>query len=164
MVSKIVKNGYKAIDSYCLSKSSPFCTVGSYHLVQISPASGSNTNQIIYEEILDFLVVLTFEMVAQKSFNGNFTAKIDFPIGHFMLPLLKLTLDMLEVRSLSIHYLISIWITCWCRRNSNKIVLYEMYKILSFFSKIWLTIFEKVLTLFWRTQRFCDINTCSICE
>ena len=37
--------------------------------------------------------------VAQKSFNGKFPAKIDFPIGHFMLPLLMLTL---EVKSLSI--------------------------------------------------------------
>ena len=47
-------------------------------------------------------------MVEQKSFNGKFTAKIDFPIGYFILPLLMLTL---EVQSLSIHYLISIWTT-----------------------------------------------------
>ena len=32
--------------------------------------------------------------VAGKSFNGKFTAKIDFPIGHFMLPLLMLTLNV----------------------------------------------------------------------
>ena len=32
--------------------------------------------------------------VARKSFNGKFTAKIDFPIGHFMLPLLMLTLEV----------------------------------------------------------------------
>ena len=32
-------------------------------------------------------------MVARKSFNGKFTAKIDFPIGYFRLPLLMLTLD-----------------------------------------------------------------------
>ena len=30
--------------------------------------------------------------IARKSFNGEFTAKIDFPIGHFALPLLMLTL------------------------------------------------------------------------
>ena len=36
-------------------------------------------------------------MVAQKSFSGKFTAKIDFPIGHFMLPLLMLTLEVLKV-------------------------------------------------------------------
>ena len=33
-------------------------------------------------------------MVTRKTFNGKFTAKIDFPIGHFMLPLLILTLDV----------------------------------------------------------------------
>ena len=33
-------------------------------------------------------------MVARKSFNGKFTAKIDFPIGNFMLPLLMLTLKV----------------------------------------------------------------------
>ena len=32
--------------------------------------------------------------VAQKSFSGKFTAKIDFPIRHFMLQLLMLTLEV----------------------------------------------------------------------
>ena len=32
--------------------------------------------------------------VAGKSFNGKFTAKIDFPIGYVMLPLLMLTLEI----------------------------------------------------------------------
>ena len=32
--------------------------------------------------------------VAGRSFNGRFTAKIDDPIGHFMLPLLMLTLEV----------------------------------------------------------------------
>ena len=40
--------------------------------------------------------------VAQKSFNGKFNAKIDFPIRHILLILI------LEVESLSIHYLISV--------------------------------------------------------
>ena len=40
--------------------------------------------------------------VALKSFNSKFTTKIDFPIGHFMLPLLMLTLEAL---SLYIHSL-----------------------------------------------------------
>ena len=31
--------------------------------------------------------------VARKSFNGKFTAKIDFLIGHFVLPLLMLALE-----------------------------------------------------------------------
>ena len=42
-------------------------------------------------------------MVAGKSFNGKFTAKIDFPIGYFMLPLLMLTLEVLEDSSLKVQ-------------------------------------------------------------
>ena len=33
-------------------------------------------------------------MAAEKSSNGKFTAKIDFPIGYFMLPLLMLKLEV----------------------------------------------------------------------
>ena len=33
-------------------------------------------------------------MVAGKSFNGKFTAKIYFQIGYFILPLLMLTLEV----------------------------------------------------------------------
>ena len=40
--------------------------------------------------------------VARKSLNGRFTAKIDFPIRHFILPLLMLTL---EWKSKSLHTL-----------------------------------------------------------
>ena len=53
---------------------------------------------------------------ARKSFNGKFTVKIDFPIGNFMLPLLMLTLKVL---SLSIHYFLSIWTTCWWNLNKS---------------------------------------------
>ena len=35
--------------------------------------------------------------VARKSFNSKFTAKVDFPIGHFMLLLLMLTLEVLSL-------------------------------------------------------------------
>ena len=42
--------------------------------------------------------------VTRKSSNGKFTAKIDIPIEHFMLPFLMLTL---EVESLFIDYFIS---------------------------------------------------------
>ena len=52
--------------------------------------------------------MLALATVAGKNFHGTFTAKIDFPIGYFMLPLMMLTL---EVYSLFIHYLISIWTT-----------------------------------------------------
>ena len=39
--------------------------------------------------------MLALATVAQKNFNGKFTAKeLDFPIGHFMLPFLMLTLEV----------------------------------------------------------------------
>ena len=38
--------------------------------------------------------MLALATVAQKSFNGKFTAKIDFSIWHFMLPLLMLILEV----------------------------------------------------------------------
>ena len=40
------------------------------------------------------LPVSAFGTKARKSFNDNFTAKMHFSIGHFMLPLLKLTLEV----------------------------------------------------------------------
>ena len=69
------------------------------------------------------LSMLSLTTVAGKSSNGKFTAKIDFPVRYFMLPLLML---ILEVYSLSIHYLINIWTTCWW--NLNKIVWFELYQ------------------------------------
>ena len=48
----------------------------------------------MYGETLDFNVMSALATVARKSFNGKFTAKIDFPIGHIMLPLLMLTLEV----------------------------------------------------------------------
>ena len=38
------------------------------------------------------LPMAALAMAARKSFNGKFTGKIDFPIGHFILPLLMLKL------------------------------------------------------------------------
>ena len=35
-----------------------------------------------------------FWNTSDKGFNGKFTAKNDFPIGYFMLPLLTLTLEV----------------------------------------------------------------------
>ena len=69
--------------------------------------------------------------VAGRSFNGKFTAKIDFSIGYSILSLPMLTL---EVLSLSIHYLISIWTTCWW--NLNKIVWSGLLKIWAFWQKM----------------------------
>ena len=42
------------------------------------------------------LLVSALATVARKSFNGKFTAEIDFPIGHFKLPLLMLVLEVLR--------------------------------------------------------------------
>ena len=114
------------------------------HLVQISPACGPNMYQIMSGESSDFQVSV-FVTVAQKSFNDKFTPKIDFPIRYFMLPLLTL---ILEVKNLSIHYLSSIWTTCWW--NLNKIVRYEKYKIWAFKQKM-VNHFWEVLMPFWKT-------------
>ena len=61
-----------------------------YDFVKISPACDPNTYQIINFR----LPMSTFAAVARKSFNSKFTAKIDFPIGHVMLPLLMMTLEV----------------------------------------------------------------------
>ena len=78
-------------------------------------------------KILDWtdlkLPISALAIAAQRSFNNKFTAKIDFPLKHFMLPLLMLTLEVNGY--ISIHYLISIW---W---NLNKIEWSEKCKILS---------------------------------
>ena len=60
-----------------------------------------------YMEKLETLLS-ALAMLAQMSFDLKVSSKIDFPIGHFMLPFLMLTLDVL---CFSIHYLISIWTT-----------------------------------------------------
>ena len=99
-----------------LSSSSKFRAVGTIRIC-------SNFTCIWYKQFVrnvwrDFrLSMSALAMVARKTFNGKFTAKIDFPIGHFKLPLLMLTFLL---QSLCIHYLISIWTTCsW---NLNNIV------------------------------------------
>ena len=69
-------------------KSSNFHVVWTIQFVPISPACGPNTYQIMYGEILDLATV------AGKSFKGKFTAKIDFSIGYFILPVLMPTLEV----------------------------------------------------------------------
>ena len=87
----------------------------------MSPACGPNTYQInLWRDLR--LPMSALATAAGKSFNGKFTAKVNFSIGYFLLPLLMLTS---EVCSLSIHYLISVWTTCWC--NLNKIVWSKLY-------------------------------------
>ena len=112
-----------------LSKNSKFCI---FRTIRFCSNFTSMWSKYVSNNVWrDFqLPMSALATVARKSFNVKFTAKIDFPIGHFMLPLLMLTL---EVKSLSIHYLISIWTTCWW--NLNEIVWSKIYKILSFLTK-----------------------------
>ena len=49
--------------------------------------------------------VSAFATVARKSFNGKFTAKIDFSVTDFILPILTLTLEVLG-RSIHDHMLV----------------------------------------------------------
>ena len=86
-------NGVNALSKLILKirflstkKPSKFCT---FWTIQF----GSNTYQIMYGKNLR-LVVSAFAKVAPKSFNGKFAVNIDFPMGHFMLPLLTLTLEI----------------------------------------------------------------------
>ena len=93
------------------------------------------------------LPMSALETVARKSFDGKFTAKIDFPIGHSMLPLLMLTL---EEYSLSIIWQVGlfgphageIWTKSYGPNHT---------KFCAFWQKKWLTIFDKVLTPCWKT-------------
>ena len=89
--------------------------------------------------------------VARKSFNGKFTAKIDFSNRHFKLP-------YADIRSLkSLH-------TLFDKCLDHMLVQFEQNRmvrtipIFELFDKKWLTIFDKVLTPF--GSRFCDRNNC----
>ena len=62
--------------------------IGSSDYVQNLLTCGINT---YYRHLM-----LAFATVERKSFNGHFTAKIDFPIGHFMLLLLMQALEVLS--------------------------------------------------------------------
>ena len=79
---------------FFFQKAQYFVFYGPYDFVQISLVYGRNP---FFKECIwrDFrLPMSALAMVAQKSFNGKFIAKIDFPIRHFMLPLLLLTLEV----------------------------------------------------------------------
>ena len=98
-----------------------------HDFVQISPAGGLNTyvSNNVWRDLR--LPEPAFATLPGKIVNGKFTAKNDFSSGHFILPLLTLTL------AVYLRYLISIWVTCWC--NLNKIVYLEIYKSLSVYAK-----------------------------
>ena len=87
---------------------SNFCTL---QTIQFGSkfTSMSNTYQIMYGENFS-LSVSAFATVARKIFKDKFSSKIKFQIRHFILPLLTLAL---EVQNLIVHYLVSIWTTCW---------------------------------------------------
>ena len=85
--------------------------------------------------------------VASKSFNGKFTAKIYFSIRHFILPLLMLA----GIGSLkSLH-------TLFCKYLDHMVGKFEQNRMVrtkknfELLDKKWLTIFDKVLTQFWKT-------------
>ena len=98
------------------------------------------------------LPVSSLAMVAQKSFNGKYYVTI---LPWFYVNMLMLTL---EVLSLFIHYLISIWtmlvkfeLNCMVRTIQN----FEL------FDKKWLAIFNKVLMPFWKM--FVWLKQYSVC-
>ena len=78
-------------NSIFCQKPQNFVHFGQYNLFKISPACGTSTYQIMYGESLPVTVFVT---VAQKSFKGKFSAKIEFPTAQFMLPLLTLTSEV----------------------------------------------------------------------
>ena len=84
----------------CCQKAQNFVEFGSYNFAQISPGGGRN---ILYGSLWrDFrLPTSALATVAQKVSNGKFTAKIDFPIGYFILPLPKVFITK-RVRSLKL--------------------------------------------------------------
>ena len=88
---RYAKNGFK--NPGVLSNSSKFRVVWTIRF-------SSNFTSMWHKHFLrnvwrDFkLSMSALATVAGKSFNNKFTAKIDFPIGHFILPFLMLTLEV----------------------------------------------------------------------
>ena len=80
----VVKNCFK--NSAFLSESSIFCTFRTIlfglNFASMWPKYISNN---VYIEREFRHPVSAFATVTRKSFNGKFTAKIDFPIGHFII-------------------------------------------------------------------------------
>ena len=72
--------------------------------------------------------MLAFATVAWKIFNAKHTAKNDFKIGHFMLPLL-----MLILKVYSIHYLIKYLDQMQVKFEQNHMVQ-KSYAILEYIS------------------------------
>ena len=85
MASRFCYNWFLKISVFC-QKSQNLVHFRPQDLVQkISAAYGPRTYLIMIGR--DFrLPVSAFARVARKCFNGKYTAKLDFPIGHFILP------------------------------------------------------------------------------
>ena len=76
--------------------------------------------------------------VAGKSSNGKYTAKIYFPIGYFILPLLMLTLEVLK----SLHTLFDKYLDHMLVKFEQKSMVRTLQNF-EFFDKKWLTILTK---------------------
>ena len=85
-------------------------------------------------------------MVAWKSFNGRFTAKIDFSDWAFYVAITDA--DMGSVKSL--HKLFGKYLDNMLAKFEQNCMLGNI-KNFQLFGKKWSTIFEKVLTPFWKT-------------
>ena len=83
--------------------------------------------------------------VAGKSFNGKFTAKIDFPIGYFV------TIADTDIESLkSLHTLSNRYLDHMLVKFEQNRMIRTIQNFELFFYKKWLTTFDKVLTPFWK--------------
>ena len=72
--------------------------------------------------------------VARTSFIGKFTAKIDFPIGCFMLPLLMLALEVYTLFDKYLGHMLAKF------EQTHMVQTIQNFKL-----------FDKVLTPFWKT-------------
>ena len=96
----VFQNGVNALSKLVL-KNSGFLSKSSKFRVVWTIRFCSNLISMWYKHFLFFflrnvwrnlrLPMSALAAAARKSFNSKFTAKIDFPIGHFILPLLMLT-------------------------------------------------------------------------
>ena len=110
----------------------------------------SNFISVWYKHFLrnvwrDFrLPMSALAMVAGKSFNGKLTAKIDFSIGYVTIA----DVDIVSLKSLH---------TIFDKYFDHMLVEFEQNHLIwtiqnfELFDKKWLTIFDKVLTPFWKT-------------
>ena len=84
--------------------------------------------------------------VAGKSFNGKFTAKIDFPIGVFYITIADADIGSLK----SLHTLFDKYLDYMLVKfDQNRMV--RTVQNFDLFDEKWLTIFDKGLTPFWKT-------------